>query len=46
MEPGCYAFTLNGAVGGGWANTCYGRGFGSPEVVRPQNGRDSGVKLC
>ena len=46
LEPGCYAFILHGAVTGGWANTCYGRGFGSPEVVRPQSGRDSGVKLC
>ena len=46
MEPLCYAYASVGPSLTRWANQCYGRGFGVPEVIRPISGIDSGSKMC
>ena len=46
-EPDCYAFGYANDNAGTYSNTCFGRGFGKPEIlVQQATYVMSGVKLC
>ena len=45
-ERQCYAYALIGPSYASLENQCYGRGFGTGEVMVQQNGVNSGLKIC